>query len=185
VPGDAGIPETERVRLTAVLREAKSAGFPVRVALIGSSYDLGSVYVLWRKPRSYARFLGTELSIGYRGRVLVVMPNGFGLYHHGHPVRAELSSLRGLRVGPGGPGLAAAATTATQRLAAKAGHRLRVPAAVARSPATTSGGHGLRTWAVLGAGLAVIAGAWALSLHLRPLRRRRAPPSDGEFSGRS
>jgi hypothetical protein len=37
------------------------------------------VSALWRHPETYARFLGAELALVYRGTVMVVMPNGYGL----------------------------------------------------------------------------------------------------------
>ena len=54
------------------------------MAIIASPYDLGAVTALWRKPRAYARFLGIELSLAYKQRLLVVMPNGFGFNWPGH-----------------------------------------------------------------------------------------------------
>ena len=47
--------------------------------MIASQSDLGSVTALWRQPELYARFLDQELSLAYRGPVLIVMPNGVGL----------------------------------------------------------------------------------------------------------
>ena len=48
--------------------------------MIASPTDLGSVTELWRQPQNYARFLAQELSLLYRGPLLVVMPNGYGRY---------------------------------------------------------------------------------------------------------
>ena len=71
-------------QLLAVVNEAKKRGFPIKVALIPNSYDLGSVTSLWRKPRLYARFLGEEDATFFKQRLLIVMPNGFGFYRPGH-----------------------------------------------------------------------------------------------------
>ena len=85
--------------------------------MIGSAYDLGSVPSLWRKPRTYARFLGAELTFLYRQRLLVVMPNGFGFYWKGHKPGREYAQLARLKIQPGPNGLASAATAAVVRLA--------------------------------------------------------------------
>jgi hypothetical protein len=66
VPADAGLSTGQQARLAGFLQASKRAGFPVRVAVIPSAYDLGSVEALWQKPATYARFLGIELSLVYR-----------------------------------------------------------------------------------------------------------------------
>ena len=50
-----------------MLRDAKARGYEIRVALIASRYDMGSVGVLYRQPKRYARFLGQELAFVYKG----------------------------------------------------------------------------------------------------------------------
>jgi hypothetical protein len=64
--------------LTAVVAAANKAGYPIRVAVIQSPTDLGSIPQLFGKPKTYASFLAQELAFGYRKRVLIVMPAGFG-----------------------------------------------------------------------------------------------------------
>src|ERR1700759_4183242 len=81
---DSGISITQQEQLGALLAAAQHAGFPVRVAVIAGPSDLGAITGLWRKPQAYARFLGLELSLSYSGRLLVVMPNGFGFNWPGH-----------------------------------------------------------------------------------------------------
>jgi hypothetical protein len=153
----------------------------VRVALVASPTDLGSVTALWRRPRSYARFLGQELALVYRGTLLVVMPSGFGVYRVGTgatgPGSGGRSPLASAIAGLGPPGsaaaLAAAATGAIQRLASAAGHRLAAPAASPPGAAARNGGADVVAWLALAAGLAVIGAAWAASLRARPLRAPR------------
>ena len=55
------------------------------MAIIGAPVDLGAVTALWDKPPAYASFLGVELSLVYKQRLLIVMPNGFGFNWTGHP----------------------------------------------------------------------------------------------------
>ena len=35
------------------------------------------------KPRTYAKFLGAEIAFAYRGRLLTVMSNGYGISQNG------------------------------------------------------------------------------------------------------
>ena len=175
VPQDAGIPSADAARLAALVREARQAGYPVKVAIVASSYDLGSVTALWRKPQTYAHFLGVELSLLYRGRLLTVMPNGLGIYHHGLPVTGETAVLKAVAVDRGN--LAATAVTAVRRLAAADGRRLAAPASKPAASGARAGGTPPGTWVALGAGLLLVALAWAVSLRIRPLRRRPSDPA--------
>jgi hypothetical protein len=128
LPFDVKIPPAKGNQLAQLLANAKRAGFPIRVAVIGTRYDMGSVTVLYAKPKQYARFLGTELKFIYRGRLLVVMPNGFGYSIGGR--RATSSPIAGLAPpGHDGNRLASGAITAVQRLAAAEGVRLALPKA--------------------------------------------------------
>jgi cytochrome oxidase Cu insertion factor (SCO1/SenC/PrrC family)/thiol-disulfide isomerase/thioredoxin len=131
---DAGVSVPEQVRLAALLQSAARHGMPIRVALIATPADLGAVVGLWQQPRAYARFLGLELSLAYKGRLLVVMPDGFGLNWPGHPSAAAYGVLSHVKVGRGGPGLAVAAAAAVRALAS-ADH-----VALGGSPAPQAGG---------------------------------------------
>ena len=170
LPSDAGVPATQQARLGTLLAAAQRSGYPIRVALIASQADLGSVTGLWRSPRSYAKFLGQELSLLNRRPLLVVMPNGFGLSGPQHTLATGEAALHGIPISAGGTGLAAAAVTAVQRLSAAAGHRL--PTTQAAGPAQTASPASVVPWIVFAAGAAMILAAWTASLRARPLRRR-------------
>jgi hypothetical protein len=167
LPQDAGISVPQQVQLQQLLQEAGRSGYEVRLALIASSTDLGSVTELWRQPATYAKFLGQELSLTYRGMLLVIMPNGFGLYDGGQAVTGQESSLRGVAVHGTGGGLATAADQAVRALAAAAGHPLSLPRAAAPS---STGSSDAVPWIVFGLGLVVIGVVWAASLRARPLK---------------
>jgi len=115
--------------LAADIEGATKAGFTIRVAVIGSAYDLGSVPSLWRKPQLYARFLGAELAFVYKQRLLIVMPNGFGFFWKGHPVTREYATLAKIHIAPGNVGLLTAARDAVHALAADANVRVQPQAA--------------------------------------------------------
>jgi cytochrome oxidase Cu insertion factor (SCO1/SenC/PrrC family) len=129
IAADANVSVPQQLELGNLLSAAGKAGFPVRVAIVSQPSDLGAVTALWRKPAAYASFLGTELSLAYAQRLLIVMPNGFGFNWQGHPAGAAYSVLGGVRVAPGGAGLATAAQSAVLALARASGVRLAVPSA--------------------------------------------------------
>ncbi len=172
LPQDAGVSAKQQAQLGALLGAAARSGYQLRVALIGSAADLGSITALWRQPQSYAQFLGQELPLAYKGPLLVLMPNGLGLYRLGGTPPAERSALAGIRAPAAGTGLAATAVTAIQRLAAASGHAVTVPTTT-MSPSSGAGSTGPVSWTALAAGGVLIALAWSASLRARPLRRMR------------
>jgi cytochrome oxidase Cu insertion factor (SCO1/SenC/PrrC family) len=134
IAADANVSIPQQVQLGDLLSAADKAGFPIRVAIISQPDDLGAITALWRRPAAYANFLGTELSLAYAQRLLILMPNGFGFHWQGHSATAADRVLDGVHIGPGGPGLATAAEIAVRALAQAAGVRLAAPVA------STSGG---------------------------------------------
>ena len=114
-----GISTDSEKEIKGALAEAKKRGHPIRVALIASKSDLGLVPGLWRKPQPYAKLLWTEMAFSYRGRVLIVMPNGLGYYDEGGKgVAAARAKLDGIQVPQNGPdGLAHAGASGVLVLA--------------------------------------------------------------------
>ncbi|HJX47642.1 MAG TPA: hypothetical protein VJ375_07345 [Gaiellaceae bacterium] len=120
-PYDLKVPPAKQQQLVALVDEANRAGFTLRVALISSSYDLGSITSLWQKPQTYARFLGAELKYVYKNRLLVVMPNGFGFNRPGRSSAPEYAVLAKIPVKPGPTGLVDSSLAAVQALAKASG----------------------------------------------------------------
>jgi hypothetical protein len=109
--------------ITALLNDSKQKGFPLKVAVISSPYDLGAVPSLFRKPQQYASFLGQEDYYFFKDELLVVMPNGYGLYKHAGVPAADKAAIKALPP-PGtanGDSLVAAAEHAVRVLAARHG----------------------------------------------------------------
>jgi hypothetical protein len=173
VAADANMPVAEQAELGNLLTSAAGSGFPVRVAVIAQPDDLGAITALWDKPASYARFLGIELSLIYTGRLLIVMPDGFGFYWQGHSTTAGYQVLAGQRIAAGGSGLATAAQGAVLALAAASGVRLRATIAQNGAGAAAALGHrnvtGILVVVVL---LDLVIGATGLLLALRAGVRR-------------
>lgn len=137
-PPDIKFSGSQQTQFAELVRAANGAGFKIRVALIGSRYDMGSVTSLYLKPRTYARFLGFELSFLYKQRLLIVMQNGFGFNWPHHSTAAAYGTLGTIRIGPGADGLLTAAETAVRRLAANEGVQLPAPIPATTSARTTS-----------------------------------------------
>ncbi len=127
-------------QLTAAVAAANKAGFRIKVAVIASEQDLGSIPSLFNRQDLYARFLGTELKTFYTQRLLVVMPAGFGIYDNGKPTDAEKAALAGITIdSPDPDGLTKAATAAVQKLRQTIGtgsHTDRTPPTVSALPSS-------------------------------------------------
>ena len=170
VPGDGGFAPSQTAQLSALVAEAQRAGVPIRVALIATQADLGSVTELWRQPRNYARFLGQELAQVYRGTLIVAMPAGFGIVSvGGAPARGQVGVAA-----DHGP-LVPATMRVVQAVAATDGHRLALPrAAVVPGSASALGLSGPRLVAGAGCGR----GVDRRGLDRQPARpRTRRPPA--------
>lgn len=165
-PFDVKFSGKQKAQLSALVDEANRAGFKIRVAIIGGSYDMGSVTSLYGKPRTYARFLGEELSFVYDKRLLVVMPAGLGFNWPKHSSAPAYAVLRKIPVQSGGSGLLTTAETAVQRLAAADGVRVTVPAHV---PGGSSNSQSRLIIVAATAAVLLLAGLTRLAL-----RRRRA-----------
>jgi hypothetical protein len=155
--------------LNQAVVETGKKGYKVRVALIQNEFDLGSAGLLFKHPQDYSKFLAQELAQFNTDWVLVVMPNGYGIYHcvgirraegyvdpceKARPAAADIKALREL--GTPKADLAAAADQAVRALAELHGAGLGGP-----------------PWPVIGGGLAVVvlgaAGGW-FALHRRRAR---------------
>jgi hypothetical protein len=167
LPFNARIDRDATQRLTNVIREANTSGFKIRVALIGTRYDLGTAFSLYNKPQRYAEFLGLELSFVYRQHLLVVMPSGFGASVNGKPDPRGIRAVRSLPApGTDATREAEAATTAVRRLASTYGHVL--------APGDGGSGSQTRDRITIAAGVTALA---ALLAAIVFFRRGRAAPT--------
>jgi hypothetical protein len=160
LPFGGQVSTSDASRVSALVDDATKRGFGIKVAVIAGPTDLGSVTALWRKPQRYAEFLGQELYFVYKGRLLIVMPNGYGISQRGNPVPGERKVLDALA--PPGQDLAVATTTAVRRLAAAGGVDVPLP-----SGGGSSENRDRVIIAAVAAAVAVVAGLAAF------LRRRR------------
>jgi hypothetical protein len=177
VPPDAGFSNGDKQRLTELLTGARQGtpipgaspvGYTIRVAVIASPYDLGSVTILDKKPQQYAHFLSQELRFVYKKRLLVVMANGYGIARNGTPDPTEQRVLDRLPPPSAahGSALAAATERAVRALATNAG--VRIAAVSLPAPPSSSGNTTIRDRIVIAAvALALLCAAFFVALYRR------------------
>lgn len=145
-PYDPPTNEPFRTALVDLLKEARSIGFPVKVALIQSAGDLGAFPQMFNDPQTYADLLYNKLPVEQKAqpgvaseqlRLLVIMPAGFGGQNLGAGVDRALAPVK-INTEEASDGLARAALRGIPRLARQAGFPLKTPAA-AGAPAVAGG----------------------------------------------
>jgi hypothetical protein len=118
--------------LATTTRRSSTAGYPVKVAVIGSVNDLGAVPQFFGRPAAYADFLGKELgsfSAHLQKKVagvplLVAMPQGLALVHAG-PAATDVVKKIKVSSGADPNELARAAVKAVPDIATAAGHPIQ------------------------------------------------------------
>ena len=139
-PFDGHIPTAQSQELAAMLASAKKQGFPLKVAVIVTSYDLGAVPILFRKPQTYAKFLAEEDFYYWKAELLVVMPNGYGIFKGKGLPAADAALIRRLPAvrSTSGPVLVQAAERAVRALAARRGLTLSTASPKGKSSSTST-----------------------------------------------
>jgi len=172
-PYYSNVPKATLQQLEATVAEANKKHFTIRVAVITSPYDLGSLSALWEKPQPYCRFLSLELAFAYKNRLLVVSPKGYGYVEKTKPVPAKLALVRTIPIGKGTDGLLMTADRAVRLLAAKAG--VKLPAVKA-----SADGSGSSMDTIVIAIAAVVGAALVAGIELARRRRRQRGPAEPE-----
>ena len=142
---DANLTAGQQLHLGELLNATAAVGQPLRVAIIAHSDDLGAVPEFWGKPQLYAPYLGYELSDTYSGRLLVVMPDGFGVYWAAHKSAGATMAhaIGSLTVhGASAAALVAATKAAIYRIESDAGVSAGALARHLAAPAPAGGGSG-------------------------------------------
>ena len=162
------ISNADREALTKTVAAANERGYPIRVALIPFTSELGSAVSLWGHPRDYAKFLGSELAFVYTKRLLIAMPSGFGVYHRNKPVAKEQRVLGRVQPGKTPTAVAQQTTKAVRALAAADGITL---------PVESGDGSDWRDRAIIAAvGLVVVALIAFVAMRRLGRGRREAQP---------
>jgi hypothetical protein len=159
LPYSAPVSEVQKTRLMDVVKKAKRAHYPIKVAIIASALDLGTDDRFTGHPSGYARFLSKELTspTSYKNAkhnpevaqaadikvpILVVMSDGIALAKRGRLLQSSVVGKPEVPARPGADPLTEQAVIAIKRLAARAGHPLR---GIGPSPAATGSGKPVST----------------------------------------
>jgi hypothetical protein len=118
-----------KTALKASTKRARAAGYPIKVAVIAASSDLGGAPEYFDHPSAYARFLGSELetlSSHTKRKVkdvhlLVVMPAGLALFG-GTPEATNVASKISTPEHFDANAVARIAVGAVPKIATAAGH---------------------------------------------------------------
>src|SRR4051812_18324713 len=93
LPYSPEVPKPIETALTNLLKQSKQKGFPLKVAVIATKNDLGSVPQFFGTPQPYAQFLESEISFNKPKPLLVVQPAGYGTANAGPDATKALEGL--------------------------------------------------------------------------------------------
>jgi hypothetical protein len=128
--------------LTTLVAQVKTAGYPMKVALIETRGDLGAYPDLFGRQQRYAKLLASEIVFRvHHPHLLVVMPSGFGALNLGPKATAALSQIT-VDQAAKSDGLVRAALEGVAKVATANGHPTQVPHVQAAPAAARSGGGG-------------------------------------------
>jgi len=167
LPFDLKIDKADTDTLKGLVASAAKQGLEIKVAVIGTRYDLGAVPSLFGKPQTYAHFLAQELFYYMKRELIVVMPTGFGLYSVKGVPPADRAAIEKLAppTAADGASLVQAASAAVRSLAAAHGLELSASGA---SPASS---HTMRDrFVIAGGALLIVALGFAGFVVRRRLR---------------
>ncbi len=149
---------TAATAVKVLLKRTRAAGYPLHVAIIASTGDLGDVPEYFGKPQEYADFLYPEIDFKVKGPLLVVMPSGYGTHKAGKGAEKALSGVDPPS-GTDRDALPRAAIDAAAKMSKAEGHPVKAPKLADGSG--SSGGSALVPVLVL-VGLLVLGGGLAL-----------------------
>ena len=156
------------VTLSSEVAQARKLKAPIKVAVIPTAVDLGTITALYGQPQNYANFLAQEISFVGKTPLLIVMSNGYGT-NDIPPVAAAAVKALPKPAGKSADDLARAAIVAVRTILAAEGDPIGSAAG-----GGSSSGSGSRSSTVLAIGLSVAAGLAAAAIVAARLRRRTA-----------
>ena len=170
-------PVSDKLRRTLdkVVLDAKTAGYPVKVAMVESTVDLGAIPQLFGRPAEYAPFLGREIAFKSKDPLLVVMSPAIATFNVTPKAQQAIQGIK-IDTSKQSDGLVAAAIEAVPKMATASGH----PVAAVPVPSTGGGGKksggGTSPLIVFGAPVLLV----ALAALVAALRRRGEDEDDGD-----
>lgn len=173
LPYEPAVAKPLAAALQATVARAKQAKYPLKVAVVATTADLGAVPNLFNRPAAYAPFLARELPSSM-APTLVAMPAGLAVANATRPAAAAAAGVR-VDASKESDGLVRALIEAIPKMATASGR----PVAPTRLPPESDGNGGGRVSPVIvfGAPVALVALA-ALAVGLR--RRGRGDGAETE-----
>jgi hypothetical protein len=172
LPYQPKVPTNVSDALSATLKKSRAAGYPLKVAVIATKNDLGSVPAYFARPQEYALFLQREISFNKPEPLLIVMPNGYGVANAGAAAGSAIGELE-KPASASGDALGRAAIDASLALAKANGHDIPAP----KLPKAAGDGGG-STSPVLVFGVPVILLAIGGGLAALRARQREREPAE-------
>ena len=126
MPHEPAIPSGVAVALRQTVDRAQAAGYPLKVAVIGSQHDLGEFGQLWGMAQPAANLVSRTVGKNRPIPLLLVMPTGYGTIKTGPNPKVALAGVKPPASGSGDK-LGRSAIDATLALAKAAGHPLPRP----------------------------------------------------------
>src|SRR6476661_10313549 len=137
LPYQPAVPKPVADALTRTVKQLRAKGFPLKVAVVASQTDLGTVPQFLGRPGPYAAFLESEIKFNKAKPLLVVMGAGYGTAAVPPNVAAAAAGAPKPKSG-GSDDLGRAGIDAVLKIAAATGHPLPKP----RLPAAAGSGGG-------------------------------------------
>jgi hypothetical protein len=172
-PYSPQVPKPVSDGLSQTLKKARASGYPLKVAIIASKNDLGSVPQFYGRPQPYASFLEREIAFNKPEPLLVVMAAGYGVSQAGPNALATIAK-QGKPTSGSSDALGRAAIDTTISLAKAHGHT--IPPPKLPKAADAGGGGGTSPAIVFGVPVLLL----ALGGALVAIRSRQTPSPEPE-----
>jgi hypothetical protein len=126
LPYSPAVPKPVEDALKATVKQLRKEGYPLKVAVIATKTDLGTVPQFLGRPGPYASFLESEIKFNKAKPLLVVMEDGYGTAEIAPNVASSLDDLDKPASGSS-DALGRAAIEGVLRIARATGHPLPKP----------------------------------------------------------
>jgi hypothetical protein len=93
LPYKPKVPKNVADGLTETLKKMRAKGYPLKVAVIATQNDLGSIPTFFGKPQDYADHLQREIAFNKPEPLLIVMPQGYGIASAGDNAPDAIAEL--------------------------------------------------------------------------------------------
>jgi hypothetical protein len=137
LPYQPVVPKPVSSALIAIVKQLHKEGYPLKVAVVASQTDLGTVPQFLGRPGPYASFLESEIKFNKAKPLVVVMEAGYGTAAVAPTLASSLTTVPKPTSGSA-DALGRAAIAAVLKIAAADGHPIAAP----KLPKATGGGGG-------------------------------------------